>query len=233
MPVIAISPSWDDEKQRICIPNDYINAVIRAGGSPVLLPLTDSEDVARTILSTVDALLLSGGADVSPELYKEEKLPCCGENAPRRDTLEKLLINYAMQMKKPILGICRGMQILNCVLGGSLYQDVATQYKPDLKHPCYDTPRDCVHIVDIKEGSLLNKITGLDAVPVNSRHHQAVKVLGRNLQATAFAPDGLIEAIESTNGYPLLGVQWHPESLEDRLMPQRSIFDWLISEASR
>ena len=138
-----------------------------------------------------------------------------------------------MQMKKPILGICRGMQILNCVLGGSLYQDVATQYKPDLKHPCYDTPRDCVHIVDIKEGSLLNKITGLDAVPVNSRHHQAVKVLGRNLQATAFAPDGLIEAIESTNGYPLLGVQWHPESLEDRLMPQRNIFDWLISEASR
>jgi len=233
MPVIAISPSWDDERQRICIPNDYIEAIIRAGGSPVLLPLTDSEDVARTILSSVDGLLLSGGADVSPSVYKEEKLPCCGETAPRRDVLETLLINYAQQRKLPILGICRGMQILNSVLGGSLYQDVATQFKPDLKHPCYDTPRDCVHVVALAEGSLLREVIGLDAVPVNSRHHQAVKKLGRGLRANAFAPDGLIEGLESAEGYPLLAVQWHPESLADRMQQHRSIFDWLIREASR
>lgn len=233
MPVIAISPSWDDERQRICIPNDYIEAIIRAGGSPVLLPLTDSEEVARTVLSSVDGLLLSGGADISPSVYKEEKLPCCGETAPRRDVLETLLINYALQLKLPILGICRGMQILNSVLGGSLYQDIASQFKPDLKHPCYDTPRDCVHVVELAEGSLLREIIGLDAVPVNSRHHQAVKMLGKNLRANAFAPDELIEGMEAADGYPLLGVQWHPESLADRMQQHRNIFNWLIQEASR
>lgn len=233
MPVIAITPSWDDEKKRVVINNDYVEAVIRAGGSPVLMPLTNNESVVRDILQHVDGLLLSGGADVSPSVYKEEKLPCCGENAPERDLLETWCIHYAMQRRLPILGICRGMQILNCVLGGALYQDIATQYKPDLKHPCYDTPRDCVHVVDIKEGTLFRSIIGLEAVPVNSRHHQAVKKLGRNLRACAFAPDGLIEAMESTDGYPLLGVQWHPESLEDRFLPQRSIFTWLIGEASR
>jgi len=233
MPVIAVTPFWDDEKGRIGVNNDYLEAVIRAGGSPVLLPLTDSEDVARTILSSVDGLLLSGGADVSPDVYKEEKLPCCGETAPRRDTLEKLLINYALQMKKPILGICRGMQILNCVLGGSLYQDIATQYKPDLKHPCYDTPRDCVHIVEIADNTRLRQIMNLDAVPVNSRHHQAVKKLGRNLKVSATAPDGTIEAMEFIDDYPMLSVQWHPESLEDRFLPQRTIFNWLIRESSR
>ena len=232
MPVIAISPSWDDERQRICIPNDYIEAIIRAGGSPVLLPLTDSEEVARTVLSSVDGLLLSGGADVSPSVYKEEKLPCCGETAPRRDVLETLLINYALQLKLPILGICRGMQILNCVLGGWLYQDIATQYKPDLKHPCYDTPRDCVHVVEIAEGTRLREVIGLDAVPINSRHHQAVKKLGRNLRATAYAPDGTIEAMEFTDDYPMLSVQWHPESLEDRFLPQRTLFNWLVKESS-
>lgn len=233
MPVIAISPTWDDDKQRICIPNDYINAVIRAGGSPVLMPMSDSEDVARTILQKVDGLLLSGGADVAPSLYKEEKLPCCGETAPRRDLQEAWFIHYAMQRKLPILGICRGMQIMNCVLGGSLYQDIATQFKPDLKHPCYDIPRDCVHVVEIKEGTKLREVIGLDAVPINSRHHQAVKKLGRNLRASAYAPDGLIEAMEFTDDYPMLCVQWHPESLEDRFLPQRGIFNWLIKEASR
>ena len=182
---------------------------------------------------TCDGLLISGGADVSPSVYKEEKLPCCGENAPARDLLESWCVNYAMQRRLPILGICRGLQILNCVLGGALYQDIATQYKPDLTHPCYDTPRDCVHVVELPEGTLLREIIGLDAVPINSRHHQAVKKLGRNLRACAFAPDGLIEAVESTDGYPLLGVQWHPESLEDRFLPQRAIFNWLVREASR
>ncbi|MBR5232032.1 MAG: gamma-glutamyl-gamma-aminobutyrate hydrolase family protein [Clostridia bacterium] len=233
MPVIAITPAWDDEKNRIMINNDYLDAVIRAGGSPVLMPLTDSEDVARSIIQKADALLLSGGSDVSPHLYNEEKLPVCGETAPLRDLQEAWHIRYAMERKLPILGICRGMQIMNCLMGGSLYQDIATQYKPDLKHPCYDTPRDCVHTVEVKEGSLLREALGLDAVPVNSRHHQAVKALGRDLKATAFAPDGTIEAMEFTNGYPMICVQWHPESLEDRFLPQRGIFNWLIKEASR
>lgn len=233
MPIIAITPSWDDEKKRVVINNDYVEAIIRAGGSPVLMPLTNNEDVARTILQSVDGLLLSGGADVSPSVYKEEKLPVCGETAPARDLFETWCIHYAMQRRLPILGICRGMQIFNCVMGGSLYQDIATQFKADLKHPCYDTPRDCVHVVEISDNTKLRDVLGLDAVPVNSRHHQAVKKLGRNLRACAYAPDGLIEAMESTDGYPLLCVQWHPESLEDRFLPQRTIFDWLIREASR
>ena len=197
------------------------------------MPLTDNEKVVRDILQSVDGLLLSGGADVSPSVYKEEKLPCCGENAPARDLMEGWCIHYAMQRRLPILGICRGMQILNCVLGGSLYQDIATQYKPDLKHPCYDTPRDCVHVVEIAEGTRLREVIGLDAVPINSRHHQAVKKLGRNLRATAYAPDGTIEAMEFTDDYPMLSVQWHPESLEDRFLPQRTLFNWLVKESSR
>ena len=129
MPVIAVTPFWDDEKGRIGVNNDYLEAVIRAGGSPVLMPLTDNEKVVRDILQSVDGLLLSGGADVSPSVYKEEKLPCCGENAPARDLMEGWCIHYAMQRRLPILGICRGMQILNCVLGGSLYQDIATRLR--------------------------------------------------------------------------------------------------------
>lgn len=233
MPVIAVTPFWDDEKGRIGINNDYLVAIIRAGGSPVLMPLTDNERVVRDILQKADGLLLSGGADVSPSLYKEEKLPCCGENAPARDVLESWCIHYAMQRRLPILGICRGMQILNCVMGGSLYQDIALQYKPDLKHPCYDTPRDCVHIVDIAENTRLRSIMNLEAVPVNSRHHQAVKKLGRNLKVSATAPDGAVEAMEFIDDYPMLCVQWHPESLEDRFLPQRTIFNWLVKEASR
>ena len=227
---IAI-PKFKKDKLRVYMQSKYTASLRRAGAKAVWIE-PDDLDKAISQMLQCDGLLLSGGADVSPSLYKEEKLPCCGENAPARDVLESWCIHYAMQRRLPILGICRGMQILNCVMGGSLYQDIATQYKPDLKHPCYDTPRDCVHIVDIAENTRLRSIMNLDAVPVNSRHHQAVKKLGRNLKVSATAPDGTIEAIEFIDDYPMLCVQWHPESLEDRFLPQRTVFNWLVWEAS-
>lgn len=232
MPVIAISPSGSDEK-RFLLTKEYMEAVLRAGGAPVMTPLCDSEAVAREILEKADALVLSGGADVDPGMYREEKMPCCGDTAPLRDLFETMLLRTALSLHKPVLGVCRGLEVANCVLGGALYQDIAQQLPGAIKHPCYDVPRDCVHTVDIRRGSLLHRVTGLDAVPVNSRHHQGVKRLGHGLIASAYAPDGLVEAYEMEDGYPLLCVQWHPESLCDRMPPHLKIWSWLINEASR
>lgn len=232
MPVVAFSPSNHDQS-RFAIANDYMLSALRAGISPVMTPLCDSEQTAREILERADALVLTGGVDVDPAYYHEEKLPCCGETMPLRDLFEGMLTRLALQMRLPILGICRGFEVFNCVRGGTLYQDIAQQYSSELFHPSYDVPRDCVHTVEIAPGTLLRQVIGLDAVAVNSRHHQGINKLGKGLRASAFAPDGLVEAFEFEDEYPMLCVQWHPESLADRMPPHARIWEWLAREAAR
>ena len=227
MVLIGVTPSLT-EKGNMTVNQDYMDAVFRAGALPVLLPLTEDEAVMREMLCRVDGLLLTGGDDVGPDMYGEEKLPCCGETAPRRDRFEFPLCRLALDMDLPILAICRGHQVLSCVLGGNMYQDIATQFSPELKHPQYSTPRDKVHDMIVEEGSLLHKITGLTKFQVNSRHHQAVKTPGAGLRVIARAADGLIEGVELPGKKFVLGVQWHPESLSDRYEEAQALFNAFV-----
>ncbi|MBQ9264780.1 MAG: gamma-glutamyl-gamma-aminobutyrate hydrolase family protein [Clostridia bacterium] len=231
MRMIGVTPS-QDEKGRIFINHDYLDAVARSGALPVLLPLTDDAKLLDEMLKRVDALLLSGGADVGPDVYGEENLPLCGETAPVRDRMEVYLCKAALEKDMPILAICRGHQILNCALGGTLYQDIRAQYGEQLRHPCYEAPRDQVHTVTVAEGTLLRRVTGMESMQVNSRHHQAVKDLGQGLAVNARATDGLIEGIELPGKKFVLGVQWHPESLSDYREEAQKLFN-ALAEACR
>ncbi|MBQ9298893.1 MAG: gamma-glutamyl-gamma-aminobutyrate hydrolase family protein [Clostridia bacterium] len=233
MPMIAVTPSWDNNTRRMVVNHDYINAVTDAGGIPAVIPPIGDAERLRAALDRCDGLLLTGGDDVNPACYGEEKLPCCGELTPERDFAEPVLIRRAMERGIPILGICRGMQILNATLGGTRYQDIALQFSNALKHPCYDIPADDAHTMRLLPDTLLRRVMGTDQCMVNSRHHQAVKKLAPGLRASAQAPDGLIEGMEAADGRPILCVQWHPESIQRRLPEHLRLFRWLVTEAGK
>ena len=224
MRLIGVTPTQDEKTGRITVNQDYLDGVLSVGGAPVLLPLTDDEALLREYVNRLDGLLLTGGDDVGPDMYGEEKLPLCGTTAPRRDRMEFPLCRMALEKDLPILAICRGFQVLSTALGGNMYQDIAAQFRADLKHPQYDKPRDKVHSVRVEKGTLLHRITGLNEFQVNSRHHQAVKTLGRGLVPNAYAPDGLLEAAHLPGKKFVLGVQWHPESLADRYVEAQALF---------
>ena len=224
MIVIGITPA-QDEKGNITINQDYVNAVIRSGAAPVLLPLIEEEESQFALLSRIDGLLLSGGPDIDPALYGEEKIPECGEISPKRDAVEISLFLKALEMRMPVLGICRGIQVINVALGGTLYQDIDTQLEGAVKHPCYDQPREKAHEVTVFEGSQVHRMTGLKRFSVNSRHHQGIKRLGHGLVATAYSKDRLIEAVDYPQAPFITAVQWHPESLCDRFSDAQAIFN--------
>lgn len=227
MALIGVVPSWVEEK-KITVNQDYVESVLRAGGTPVLFPVTDDREQISTLLARVDGLLLTGGQDVNPAEYGEQRMPCCGDFSACRDAMEIPLCREALTRRMPVLAICRGMQLLSCVLGGTLYQDLASQFGTQLSHPRFDMPGDPVHEVDVKPDTLLSSVVGEGTLRVNSRHHQGIKALGKNLRISATAPDGLIESIELPDHPFVLGVQWHPESLSDRYPDHQRLFDAFI-----
>ena len=213
-PLIGItsSYSWDNHSHRI--PNSYIDAIERAGGTPVILPPTFTIDV-KQLLEVVDGLVLTGGGDVDPQMYGEDPIPNMGSIDPKRDHFELEITRRALGIGKPVLAICRGHQVLNVAAGGTLYQDIPSQIKGSIKHrgkaPVYYPS----HNVRVQEGSKLHGMFEKAELGVNSFHHQAVKDLGEGLVATAWAPDGVIEAMELSRETFVLGVQWHPERMID------------------
>ena len=209
-----------EDKGIFCINSDYMNALLQAGVLPVLLPLTDDPAALEAALADADGLVLSGGEDVEPALYGEERDPLCGPANPVRDRMEMQLCHLAHHQNIPTLGICRGLQMMNCVLGGTLYQHVETAQM----HQRTDVPREGVHSVSIDKNTLLYRILKQDKIMVNSRHHQAVKQLGESLKAAAYAPDGLTEGAEDPSRRFFLGVQWHPESMYETDENARNIF---------
>ncbi len=227
MALIGIVPSWV-EGNKITINQDYVEAVLRAGGTPVLFPVTDDRERLGRLLDRVDGLMLTGGVDVDPAEYGEGKLACCGECSAPRDAMEFPLCAEALARRMPVLAICRGMQLLSCVLGGSLYQDLAEQFGTALVHPRYDAAGDPVHTVTVRPGTLLSSITDKSLLDVNSRHHQGIREPGKGLRVSAVAPDGLIEGIELPDAPFVLGVQWHPESLSDRYPVHQKLFDAFV-----
>jgi putative glutamine amidotransferase len=218
-PLIGVVPLWDEEKDSIWMLPGYMDGIERAGGLPVMLPLTTDKPALEQICLTVNGLLFTGGQDVSPALYGEEKADVCGEICLMRDQMETLLLSlFVTEMDKPAFGICRGIQFFNAFLGGTLYQDLDSQYKgiPPLCHhqkPPYDKSS---HTVNIKSGSPLHALLGADKIAVNSCHHQGVKELSRELVCMAEAEDGLTEAVYMPGKRFAWAVQWHPEySLND------------------
>ena len=224
---IGVVPSNFDHRNMI-INQDYLDAILRAGGLPVLFPLTSDEMVLRTLLEQVDGLLLTGGVDIEPARYGEEKSPSCGPCSPERDAMEYPLCRTALEISMPILAICRGMQLLSCVLGSTLYQDLGTQFSSDIIHAQPQPPADLVHDVAICPDSLLASIIRKESLGVNSRHHQGVKVPGKDLTVCATATDGLIEGVELPGAPFVLGVQWHPETLSSRYPAHQQIFDAFV-----
>lgn len=231
MMLIGLTAALDDNVQRSLLNLDYTQSVLRGGALPLVLPICTDEKALDAMFDAVDALVFTGGADVAPSLYGEEKLPFCGELCPDRDQMEIHLLRRALNEGKPFLAICRGFELFNIILGGTLYQDIAQQMSDEIYHPRYETPRTKVHGMNVVKGSLLHTVTGLDTFEVNSRHHQGVKTVGKGLVVSATAPDGLVEGLELPDHPLAFGIQWHPEALSDRYPEALAIFKLLTARA--
>ena len=210
-PVIGLIPLYDDEKESYWMLPGYMKAVENAGGLPVMLPLTADRDELHEAYGLCDGLLFTGGHDVSPDIYGEVRKENCGTACEDRDSMECYLMDRCLDDDKPFLGICRGIQLMNAHLGGTLYQDLPTEYACKVEHhmsPPYDRK---AHTVDVLENTVLASIIGCGIHEVNSYHHQAVKELSPEVTAMAVSEDGLIEAIAVRDHRFAIGVQWHPE----------------------
>jgi len=211
-PVIGITTDVRQDGENI-LKNTYVQAVIRAGGLPMIVPVGLEEDVEQ-LIEMFDGLLLSGGNDINPMLFNEEPHEYLGVVSPSRDSSELELARRMLKTGKPILGICRGIQVLNVAVGGTLYQDLYKQNdSPILQHIQKAPNTHCSHYVQLDKGSLLESIAGSERIQVNSYHHQSLKEVPSDFKVTAVASDGIVEAIESTDEQFVLGVQWHPEAL--------------------
>ncbi len=220
--------------RRFCAGQSYCRAVQLAGGTPVLLPLLDSETVLDAYLR-LDGLLLAGGGDVAPHHYGEVRQTKLTSVDPPRDRVELWLARQAMTDDLPLLAICRGMQVLNVAMKGTLYQDIATQLPHALCHNFrFERSRKHLgHEVRIEPGTQLADILGAQSLGVNSFHHQAVKSMTESLHLSATAPDGVIEALEANDKRFVVAVQWHPEELIEDAPGMRRLFEAFVSESRR
>ena len=212
-PLIGVAPGYSGETTS-SVNRSYTDAVYRAGGIPVILPQVDKAEAASEVLSHLDGLLLTGGVDIDPAYYGETVLNETVEIDAHRDTIDILYAEAALRRKMPILAICRGEQLLNVVLGGSLYQDLPSQKPSDIAHRQKGDLRFPSQTISVESGSLLHRIMGASSLRVNSSHHQAVKEPSGKVKVIAWAEDGVIEAYEGTEkGQWILGVQFHPEQM--------------------
>jgi len=214
-------------------PTTYTDAVVRAGGAPLLLPWTDEPDVIAAVAEAIDGLLLSGGGDLLADSYGARTHAAESHQDAVRDRLEFEAIRCAMGRNLPILGICRGVQTLNVALGGTLIQDIPDQYPAADRHHTIGDDHAPDHEIDIVPGSLLAEVVGAARVLVNSRHHQAVGDVAPGLRINCRSRDGIIEGLESVDGTPVLAVQCHPESHWERFPAFPKLFGWFVSEAAR
>lgn len=217
-PVIGITTSRSQNKGEYpgaALSEKYIEAVLLAGGLPVLIPNLLPADELAALQSRLDGILLTGGSDVDPARFNGTSHPRVYGIYPERDATEITLVQRAAETGQPFMGICRGIQVINVALGGTLYTDIGDQLPGAMRHDWYPKiERDYLaHTVRVEAGSLLHTITGATELKTNSLHHQGLQQVAPALRPIAWAPDGLVEAV-SLNGHPFgLGVQWHPEWL--------------------
>ncbi len=228
LPLIGITPYRTHNRYghpQICLSEAYVSSLAHAGALPVVLPLGLDEAAIDGLFSRLDGILFSGGGDVEPERYGSQPHPLVGNVDADRDRVELYMIKKAVADGKPFMGICRGLQVINIALGGSLYEDILDQKPGSLQHSTPDDlPRfHLAHPVQVEASSQLAKILAHTEVQVNSNHHQGIRSLAEGLKPTACAPDGVIEAFELPGAHYGLAVQWHPEWLQEHL-PMQALF---------
>ena len=231
-PVIGLTGNFQDGNCMLA--EGYYQSILKAGGTPFIIPCYDDADTLINTLEKLDGILLTGGADINPLFLGEEPVKELHGINPRRDRQELLLTRLAADRQIPILGICRGIQTMNAAFGGPLYQDIHSQMEGTrIKHSQELDRSYASHTVTIEKDTLLYNLFKADTIAVNSFHHQAVKEAAPGFRVCARATDGVIEAMESTEYKSMLGVQWHPECFilkgDECMMP---IFHWLIQEAA-
>lgn len=228
-PIIGLIPLVDDERESYWMLPGYMQGIIEAGGTPIMLPLTDNQYIIRQMAQRCDGFLFTGGHDISPKLYGEKPLPECGVRSKARDNMETLLLKRVVELDKPVLGICRGIQLINAVFGGTLYQDLPTQINSKFEHhqkPPYDKP---IHEVLIYHDTPLYELLKIEKIAVNSYHHQAIKNLSDKLLPMAKTEDGLTEAAYMPQKRFVWGVQWHPEFSYQSDENSRLIFERFVA----
>lgn len=238
-PLIGIVPLVDYARESLWMLPGYMDGILEAGGTPVMLPLTDSDSVISHVVNMCDGILFTGGQDVAPEVYGEEctasYLATNPELSPERDRMETVLLRDVLAVDKPILGICRGIQFINAALGGTLWHDLPTEKPSDVEHhmkPPYDQ---FGHSVNLIKGTplavLMAEAEQGDRIAVNSYHHQAVRTLAPALKPMATADDGIVEALYRPASRFCWAVQWHPEFLHAVDERSRMIFSAFVAAA--
>lgn len=231
---LALSNRVKSKKTYSVINNDYIKAVQKAGGVPILIPFSDNLENIKMFTDKIQGIVFTGGEDISPLTYNEDPIKEVQCIIEERDRFELELFKEVYEKKIPILGICRGLQIINVALGGSLYQDIYAQIPDCNGHsPKHVLRSNLYHSVKIEEKSKLFDIFDTEDLKVNSFHHQSVKKLGRDLKITALAKDGIVEGIETLTERFLVAVQWHPENLVERHGEFLKLFEALINNSKR
>lgn len=233
-PIIGISGNFIIDKggmfpgyKRSYVNDDYVKSVAMAGGLPYIIPIVSDEDLAKEQISNVDALILSGGQDVNPLIYGEEPKQKLGVILPERDKFDLWLLREACKRNKSVLGICRGIQLINAVFGGTLNQDLSYDKNCYIKHFQETSPSTAGHTVEILEGSRLSRILGPKII-TNSFHHQTLNKIAGGFRVTARAEDGTVEAIEKEGEEFVVGIQWHPEMMSSNSHVMLNIFKELI-----
>lgn len=228
--ISAVTPQWPQARYEL--KTSYSDAILRAGGLPFIIPYTGDAQALDAYLDRVSGVVITGGAfDVPAELYGETAREGMGPTKPERTTFEMALLKAALTRRMPIVGICGGMQLINVAFGGTLVQDLKLELPSAANHQQQHDRAQPLHPVEVRDGSLLAECVGKGQLMVNSTHHQALKAVGKGLSASAVAPDGVIEGIESKEAGFVVGVQWHPEQMIDSVPPHLGVYRALVNKA--
>lgn len=231
-PLIGLPAQLEPENNRYSLSRQYTDAILAAGGIPVIIPLMEDANPIGGLVARLDGILLPGsGSDVDPARYGARKEERCGTIQPLRDRTDFFLLELACRRGMPVLAICYGIQSLNVFMGGTLIQDIPSAILSRIKHRNPSRTGHPSHEIEIEAGSVLEELSGTSTVMVNSTHHQAIDRVGSGLKAIARAPDRIIEAVMGPNACPwILGVQWHPEKCYSYDQFSQNIFDMFVAQ---